>query len=130
MALPAIAAGAKGAGREAPPLIAHVPVCVHEDPDEVREAVRAQAAIYPRLRLYQRMFAAAGYPEASDATWSDAMIEAVVASGDESSVEGMVRGLFEMGATEVLASLILAGPDQEASLDRALKLLGKISPGD
>ena len=130
VALPAIAAGAKGAGREAPPLIAHVPVCVHEDPDEVREAVRAQAAIYPRLRLYQRMFAAAGYPEASDATWSDAMIEAVVASGDESSVEGMVRGLFEMGATEVLASLILAGPDQEASLDRALRLLGKISPGD
>ena len=130
VALPAIAAGAKGAGREAPPLIAHVPVCVHEDPDEVREAVRAQAAIYPRLRLYQRMFAAAGYPEASDATWSDAMIEAVVASGDESSVEGMVRGLFEMGATEVLASLILAGPDQEASLHRALKLLGKISPGD
>jgi F420-dependent oxidoreductase-like protein len=130
VALPAIAAGAKGAGREAPPLIAHVPVCLHEDPDEVREAVRAQAAIYPRLRLYQRMFAAAGYPEASDATWSDAMIEAVVASGDESSVEGMVRGLFEMGATEVLASPILAGPDQEASLDRALKLLGKISLGD
>jgi F420-dependent oxidoreductase-like protein len=130
VALPAIAAGAKGAGREAPPLIAHVPVCVHEDPDEVREAVRAQAAIYPRLRLYQRMFAAAGYPEASDATWSDAMIKAVVASGDESSVEGMLRGLFEMGATEVLASLILAGPDQEASLDRALRLLGKISPGD
>jgi F420-dependent oxidoreductase-like protein len=130
VALPAIAAGAKGAGREAPPLIAHVPVCVHENPDEVREAVQTQAAIYPRLRLYQRMFAAAGYPEASDATWSDAMIAGVVASGDEPSVERRVHGLFEMGATEVLASPILAGPDQEASLDRALKLLGKISPGD
>ena len=129
VALPAIAAGAKGAGREAPPLIAHVPVCVHENPDEVREAVQTQAAIYPRLRLYQRMFAAAGYPEASDATWSDAMIAGVVASGDEPSVERRVHGLFEMGATEVLASLILAGPDQEASLDRSLRLLGEIRPG-
>ena len=129
VALPAIAAGAKGAGREAPPLIAHVPVCVHENPDEVREAVQTQAAIYPRLRLYQRMFAAAGYPEASDATWSDAMIAGVVASGDEPSVERRVHGLFEMGATEVLASPILAGPDQEASLDRSLRLLGKIRPG-
>ena len=129
VALPAIAAGAKGAGRESPPLIAHVPVCVHENPDEVREAVQTQAAIYPRLRLYQRMFAAAGYPEASDATWSDAMIAGVVASGDEPSVERRVHGLFEMGATEVLASLILAGPDQEASLDRSLRLLGEIRPG-
>jgi F420-dependent oxidoreductase-like protein len=129
VALPAIAAGAKGAGREAPPLIAHVPVCVHENPDEVREAVQTQAAIYPRLRLYQRMFAAAGYPEASDATWSDAMIAGVVASGDEPSVERRVHGLFEMGATEVLASPILAGPDQEASLDRSLRLLGEIRPG-
>ena len=129
VALPAIAAGAKGAGRESPPLIAHVPVCVHENPDEVREAVQTQAAIYPRLRLYQRMFAAAGYPEASDATWSDAMIAGVVASGDEPSVERRVHGLFEMGTTEVLASLILAGPDQEASLDRSLRLLGEIRPG-
>ncbi len=128
VALPAIAAGAKGAGRGAPPLIAHVPVCVHDNPDEVREAVQAQAAIYPRLRLYQRMFAAAGFPEASDGAWSDAMIQGVVASGDESTVEGRIRGLFELGATEVLASLILAGPDQEASLDRALRLLGQINP--
>ncbi len=130
VALPAIAAGARRADRPAPPLVAHVPVCVHEDPGEVREAVRAQAAMYPRLRLYQRMFSAAGYPEASDGGWSDAMIEGVVASGDESSVESRVRGLFEMGATEVLASLILAGQDQEASLDRALGLLGSIRPGE
>ena len=129
VALPAIAAGAKGSGRDTPPLIAHVPVCVHENRDEVRQAVQTQAAIYPRLPFYQRMFAAAGFPEASEGTWSDAMIAGVVASGDESSVEGKIRGLFELGATEVLASLILAGPDQEASLDRALRLLAKIEPG-
>ena len=128
VALPAIAAGAEAAGRPAPPLVAHVPVCVHENADEVRQAVRAQAAIYPRLRLYQRMFAAAGYPEAENTEWSDAMIAGVVASGDESSVEKRIQGLFEMGASEVLASPMLAGPDQEASLDRTLRLLGKIRP--
>ena len=42
VALPAIKKGAEGADRAAPPLIAHVPVCVHDDPSEVRSAFREQ----------------------------------------------------------------------------------------
>ena len=128
VALPAMTTGAKGAGRDTPPLIAHAPVCVHDNPTEVREAVQQQAATYPRATFYQRMFAAAGFPEASEGSWSDGMMDAIVASGDESTVERRIQGMFEMGATEVLASPILAGRDQESSLERTLRLLAKVRP--
>ena len=64
VALPAMEAGASRAGRETPPLIAHAPVCVHDNPEEVRAAVREQM-MNPRLPYYQRMLVAAGYPEAT-----------------------------------------------------------------
>ena len=50
VALPAMEAGAQRAGRETPPLIAHAPVCVHDDAEEVRTAVRAQV-MNPRAAL-------------------------------------------------------------------------------
>ena len=37
VALPAMQRGAEGASRAVPPLVAQVPVCVHENPDEARE---------------------------------------------------------------------------------------------
>ena len=40
VALPAMQKGADQVGRAAPPLIAHVPLCVHDNPDEVRSAFR------------------------------------------------------------------------------------------
>ena len=61
VALPAMQAGAQRAGRETPPLIAHAPVCVHDDAEEVRAAVRQQV-MNPRLPYYQRMLVAAGIP--------------------------------------------------------------------
>ena len=126
VALPAMKAGAQRTGRSVPPLIAHAPVCVHENPDEVRDAVREQV-MNPRQTFYQRMFAAAGLPEASNGTWSDAMIDATVLWGDESVVAGKLDGLFTLGATEVLASPIHAGGDRASSLERTLKLLGQVS---
>src|SRR6266511_4064229 len=42
VALPAMQAGAERAGRQVPPLIAHAPVCVHDNAEEVRAAVRQQ----------------------------------------------------------------------------------------
>ena len=124
VALPALRAGAAGANRPVPPLIAHAPVCVHDDPAEIRAAVSEQV-MNPRLPFYQRMFAAAGFPEASSGTWSDAMIEATALSGDESTVAGKIEGLFALGATEVLASPIAAGADRASSLERTLRLLGR-----
>ena len=126
VALPAMKAGAERAGRPAPPLIAHAPVCVHDNPEEVRAAVREQI-MNPQLVFYQRMFAAAGFPEASSGTWSDAMIEGTVASGREAVVAEKLEGLFTMGAAEVMALPVTAGSDRAASLDRTLRLLGQVS---
>ena len=124
VALPAMEAGAASAGRETPPLIAHAPVCVHDNPEEVRAAVREQM-MNPRLPYYQRMLVAAGYPEATEGVWSDGMIDGAVIWGGEEECAAGIAELFALGATEVLASPVTAGPDQDASLDRTMRLLGQ-----
>ena len=124
--LPAMKAGAERAGRPVPPLIAHAPVCVHDSPEEVRAAVREQI-MNPQLVFYQRMFAAAGFPEASSGTWSDAMIEGTVLSGSEAVVAEKLEGLLAIGAAEVMALPVTAGSDRAASLDRTMRLLGQVA---
>ena len=126
VALPALKAGAAQASRPVPPLIAHAPVCVHDNPEEFRAAIRQQIT-NPRLPFYQQMFAAAGFPEADNGTWSDAMIDATAIWGTESQVVEKVQELLAKGATEVLASPVRAGSDPAASLERTLKALGKAS---
>ena len=124
VALPALQSGARQAGRETPPLIAHAPVCVHDNADEARAAVRQQV-MNPRLPYYQRMLVEAGYPEAVEGVWSDAMIDGAVIWGDEEKCAQGIRRLFDLGAAEVLASPITAGADPAASLDRTMRLLGQ-----
>jgi alkanesulfonate monooxygenase SsuD/methylene tetrahydromethanopterin reductase-like flavin-dependent oxidoreductase (luciferase family) len=127
VALPAMKKGAEGAGRVVPPLIAHVPVCVHDHPDEVRGAFREQFRVYPTLPFYRRMLIDAGYPEAAEGAWSDAMIDGLVIHGDEAGVTAGLRRLISYGAGEILVSPILAGGDRGASLERTLRLLGQLS---
>ncbi len=126
VAIPAMREGADKAGRPAPPLIAHAPVCVHENLDEVRAAARAQLAS-PLQPFYQRMFAAAGFPETSDGTWSDAMIDAVVFSGDESRVTERTQEMFSFGAGEMLISPLGAGGDEAESIHRTTRLLAELA---
>lgn len=126
VALPAMQAGAEQAGRPVPPLIAHAPVCVHDNAEEVRAAVRQQI-MNPRLPFYQRMLMDAGFPEAAQGTWSDAMIDAVVLWGDEGQVAERLQELFYFGAAEVLVSPVPAGQDRAASIDRTMRLLGQVA---
>jgi len=119
--------GAEIADRPVPPLIVQVPVCVHDDPDEAREAVRQQFAGFARSPFYQDMFTGAGFPEVSQGTWSDRMVDAVAVWGDESRVTEGLQGLFSMGATEILASPVPAGGDHETSRDRTLAVLAKVA---
>ena len=127
--LPAMQEGADRADRPVPPLIAHVPVCVHDNPDEVREASRQQLSNYPRSPFYQEMFAASGHPEARDGVWSDGMLEDVVFSGSEEDVAGRLRELFDWGATEILAHPVTAGGDSQASMNRNLNLIATVTQG-
>ena len=126
VALPAMQTGAERAGRPVPPLIAHAPICVHDNADEVRAAVREQI-MNPRLTFYQNMLVDAGFPEGREGGWSDAMIDAVVFWGGEAQVAQRLQELLAMGATEILASPVLAGGDRDASLERNLRLLGQVA---
>ena len=127
VALPAMKKGAEEAGRPVPPLIAHAPVCLHDNRDEVRAAFREEHGSITEFAFYRRMLVAAGYPEASERGWSDAMIEGLLIYGDESRVGDQLRELLSMGATEILVSPVLAGNDQPAALDRTLRLLGQVA---
>ena len=127
VALPAMQRGAERADRPVPPLVAQVPVCVHDNPGEARDAVRQQFAGFARSPFYQNMFTAAGFPEVSQGTWSDGMVDAVAVWGDEAKVTEGLQGLLSLGATEILASPVAAGSDREASLDRTLGLLAQVA---
>ncbi len=126
VALPNIAAGAKEAGRAAPPLVAHAPVCVHENIDEVRAAAREQLGFYARVPYYAAMFADSGFPDAA-AGLSDALIDALVIHGDEARVAEGMRALLAMGAGHVLAHPIAAGADKRASAERTLRLIADVA---
>ncbi len=127
VALPALRAGAERANRQSPPLVMHVPVCVSDDPAAVRETVRAQYAGYLRTISYPAMLAASGFPEALQGEWSDQMIDAVIVHGSENAVGERLRGLLAMGADEIIASPLAAGPDGAATIERSLRLVGELS---
>jgi alkanesulfonate monooxygenase SsuD/methylene tetrahydromethanopterin reductase-like flavin-dependent oxidoreductase (luciferase family) len=118
--LPSLRAGAQKAGRPAPALIAHVPVAIHDKVEEVRAAVRAQFGFYPRLPYYAAMFNAAGFPNAAETGWTDAMIDATVVSGNETTVAQRLSEYIAACSGDIMALAVAAGPDREGSLGRTL----------
>ncbi|MDW8255209.1 MAG: TIGR03564 family F420-dependent LLM class oxidoreductase [Chloroflexota bacterium] len=124
-AVPAIAEGARAAGRPTPPIIFHAPVCLTDRPQEARAAARQQLALYPRLPNYAAMFRAAGYEPEND-SWTDAMIDAVVISGDETTVANRLRALFAQGVSEVIVHPIGAPSDPAGSTERAWQLVASL----
>lgn len=125
-ALPALRKGAEKAGRPAPPLIAHAPVCVTEDLDAAREGVRARLGYFPANPFYANMFAQAGYADTPSSGWTNEMLDEVLIAGDEDVVASRIRTLFKWGATELLATPIPAGDDPRATEDRTLRLLAEL----
>jgi F420-dependent oxidoreductase-like protein len=125
-ALPAMRSGAEAAGRSTPPLVAGLPIAVCDDAEAVRTAVRGQLATYVRAVFYQRMLVGAGYDEAKDGVWSDAMIDAAVVWGDEDTVTARLAALAEAGIDEVAVTPLLIGPDPRAAMQRTLTLLAAL----
>lgn len=126
-ARPALVRGAQTAGRAVPPLIGHVFMAVTEDAAAVERVARERIAHYPRLPFYQRMFVAAGYPEASNGEWSAGMLRAVVLHGNEEAVAAAVQEFFRLsGADELIASVLPAGADPQATVERTLRLVASL----
>ena len=127
VALPAMQRGAEQAGRPTPPLIAHVPVCVHDNPEEAREAVAQQFRGFAVAPFYRNMFHNAGFPEVAEGVWSSGMVGAVAVTGNEEQVAEGLQGLLDIGAAELMTSPVAAGPDREASRERTMNLLAQVS---
>jgi F420-dependent oxidoreductase-like protein len=127
-ALPALERGAARLGRARPQLIAHAFLALTADPAEVQQGVNEFLPHYPRLTNYQEMFAAAGYPEARQATWSREMIEAVVLHGTEDECRRKLDTFMRTsGCDEIILSIMFVGADRNASLQRALQWVGGLS---
>jgi len=126
VAVPALREGAAAAGREAPPLIAHVPVVVSENVESVREGAARQIGIYPRVPFYSQMFQDAGFPEAKEGTLSERMIDAIVVHGNADEVKERLRALPAYGAVELLA-MPITPQDDPGALSRTLGVLGELA---
>lgn len=121
-ALPAVARGAAAAGREAPPLIAHVPMLVTEDRSDVRRLID-QLGRYAQVPFYRAMFEAAGYDV--DDGYSDELLADLVVSGSEAEVSERLGSYIEAGCGEVLAAPLIDGDDREGSLARAFAAIAR-----
>ena len=127
-ALPAMRTGAAKAGRPTPPVIAHTPICVHDDVREARAAAMQQLQNYPRMPFYASMLAASGFPKVLETqAWTDEMLDGVFICGNEKAVAAKLEALFDQGIGEVIAQVIPSGTNLAKSTERTLDLIGNLA---
>lgn len=105
-----------------PPLrvVAGLPIAVHDDTVEARDAVAAMSSAYAGMANYQRIIEVGGGNSAAD----------VAIVGDETAVLTQLRDLIAAGATDVWAQPIAVGTDRAqrtASLQRTRGFLGELA---
>lgn len=115
-ALPAMRAGAGAANRPVPPLVGHVPVAMSTDRQEVREATRAQFAIYGRLPFYAGMFADAGFPVGDGGALSDALLDSLVVAGEPDTIQERLAEIQAAGVNELIVTVV---PVRDAEAEEA-----------
>lgn len=123
---PAMREAAQQAGRPAPRLIAHVPVAMTSDRDQMLKTSRPRLENYGRLPFYAGMFADAGYPVGANGEVSDDLLDHLVVWGDDGRVRASLEAAFDGGIDEVLVTLFPAGDlaGEEKRLCRILAALG------
>ena len=117
--VPRITAAATQAGRPAPRIVAGLPVAVHHDEDEARQATTATAGIYAGMTNYQRIIETGGGHTPAD----------IAIVGDEESVAAQLRHLVEAGATDIWAQPVAVGADRPSRADsrkRTVELLAAL----
>jgi F420-dependent oxidoreductase-like protein len=114
---PRIEEAATAAGRPSPRIVAGLPVAVHDDVNEARNAAAEQFSVYASLPNYLRLLERGGVSTPAEA--------AIV--GDESSVADQITALFDAGATDLWAAPFPVGTDKSASRFRTRALLKEIA---
>jgi F420-dependent oxidoreductase-like protein len=107
-ALPGITAAAQQAGRPAPRIVAGLPICVTDRPDEVRERAARAFERYGQLPSYRAILDREGAEGPAD----------VSLIGSEAHVRAGLRQLESAGATDLAASLYAPrGEDPQRTYD-------------
>lgn len=104
---------ASAEGRPAPRIVAGLPVAVHDDLDEAREAIASRSTMYATMPNYRRILDIGG---------ADSPAEAAII-GDEASVARQLQSLVDAGATDIHASIVGVGSDRRSSVARTTALL-------
>ncbi|TMK55341.1 MAG: TIGR03564 family F420-dependent LLM class oxidoreductase [Actinobacteria bacterium] len=113
---PKVNAAATAAGRPAPRIVAGLPVAVHDDEAEARNAAAANSTMYAGMANYRRILDIGGASNVADA--------AIV--GDETSVRAQLQGLLDAGATDIWAAVFPVGDDRARSIRRTTDLLAQL----
>ena len=114
---PRLRKAAADAGRPEPRIVAGLPVAVHGDVDEARQAAAGMFANYGLLPNYRRLLDIGGAEGPADA--------AIV--GDEAAVERQILELFDAGVTDVWAATFPVGDDRQGSRARSRALLAELA---
>lgn len=124
VALPEMRDAAASAGRPAPPLIAHVNVCLSDDRTAILAAAREQIGRYTRSPNYQAMFRLAGFAD-PDGDDFDHIVDTLVVSGQPAAIAARLGAILAEGAGEILVHPIVIGDDPTAYQDRVFDLVAQ-----
>ncbi len=113
---PRINEAARAAGRPSPRIVAGLPVAVHDDEAEARDAVVAYSTMYADQPNYQRIMELGGASSPPEA--------AIV--GSEAAVRAELHALIDAGATDIWAAIVPVGEDRRSSIRRTTELLQEL----
>lgn len=114
--VPQLTEAAAAAGRPAPRLVAGLPVAVHDDVADAREAGTRYSAMFGELPIYKRVMSEGGYAGFGD----------IAIVGNEKAVAGQIQAIVDAGATDVWAGIFPVGDDPTTSLRRTTDLLATL----
>jgi alkanesulfonate monooxygenase SsuD/methylene tetrahydromethanopterin reductase-like flavin-dependent oxidoreductase (luciferase family) len=103
--------------------MAHVPVMVTSDREEVHRRAGEQLRYYAAAPFYARMFADAGYPLQPDGSVSPELIDDLVVSGTPAEIAAQLLARLELGFDVLMVNPLWA-EDDVAHEDRVLEILG------
>jgi F420-dependent oxidoreductase-like protein len=113
---PHLDAAAMSAGRPTPRLVAGLPVAVHDDSGQAREAVARTAVVYEHEPNYQRALRRGGLATAAEA--------AVV--GNERQVRAQLQAVLDAGASDLWLNIVAVGDNPRDSVRRTRDLLREL----
>jgi F420-dependent oxidoreductase-like protein len=125
VAAPALRDGASAAGRGTPRLVAHVPVVLAGDLDEVRRVAGPVVSRYARQPFYANMFADAGYPVDDDGSVSDALLDHLIVNGDDDAVSQRLAAILD-GPVDELLVMLIPSRDQAPEEERISRIIAAL----